>query len=369
LALSRVLGCAAILLAGTGSAQVLERVGSVPRQVRPLPVAISGRVQQTASEAGSLYVRQWPGSYFDTRFRGREVLFQVGTGEVSLRVTVDGGAPLPLVKPAAGFYRVSGLAAGDHRLRVQVVSESQKEPTSFGGFYAPPGTKLLPPARPVRQIEFIGDSHTVGYGNSAGKRDCSQDEVWATTDTSRGIAGLTASHYGAAYQVNAISGRGIVRNYNGFAADPLPQAYPYVLFDKAGRYRDATWQPQLIVIALGTNDFSTPLNSGEKWKTRDQLHADYEQTYARFVRDLRARNRGAFFLLWATDMADGEIAAEVGKVARALQQSGERRIAFVPITGLRFGGCHFHPDLADDKKISAALAAVIDKHPELWRRN
>src|SRR6185312_14756892 len=108
------------------------------------------------------------------------------------------------------------------------------------------------------QIEFIGDSHTVGYGNTSRTRECTQDDVWKTTDNSQSFGPLIAGHYAADYQINAISGRGIVRNYNGTPGDTLPVAYPYVLFDKKEEYSDPHWKPQIIVISLGTNDFSTP---------------------------------------------------------------------------------------------------------------
>jgi len=166
--------------------------------------------------------------------------------------------------------------------------------------------------------------------------------------------------------VNAISGRGIVRNYNGFSADTMPQAYPYVLFGKATRYDDAGWKPQLIVIALGTNDFTTPLNPGEKWKTRDALHEDFEASYAGFVRALRARNPNAYFLLWATDMAGGEIATEVTRVVERLHAAGEQRVAFVPVGGLNLSACNYHPSAADDRTIAAALARFVDAHPQIW---
>ena len=118
---------------------------------------------------------------------------------------------------------------------------------------------LLGPSR-TRRIEFIGDSHTVGYGNVSIKRDCTQDEVWTTTDASQAIPALTARRYGADYRSNAISGGGILRNYDGMAADTVPMAYPFTLFDKATRYADPAWRPRLFVVALGLNDFTTSLH-------------------------------------------------------------------------------------------------------------
>ena len=152
--------------------------------------------------------------------------------------------------------------------------------------------------------------------------------MWATTDNTQAFGPLTANHYQADYRVNAISGRGVVRNYNGSAGDTLPVAYPYLLFDKKQQDTESNWKPQVIVIALGTNDFSTPLNPGEKWKTKDELHADYEATYLRFLKDLRAKNPDAYIILWATEMANGEIESEVKKVADQAKAQGETKLTF-----------------------------------------
>ncbi|MGA1799982.1 SGNH/GDSL hydrolase family protein [Sphingomonas sp. 4RDLI-65] len=328
----------------------------------PLPVHIGGRVERTADG----YERQWPGTYFEVAFRGPSALLRIGQGDVILRVAVDGALAVKLVKPKPGLYRVAGLSNGRHTIRVDVASESQAGPNVFGGFFAGPETRALPAPTRTRQIEFIGDSHTVGYGNVSAKRDCTGAEVWATTDTAQGVPALTARRYGADYQVNAISGRGIVRNYDGMAADTVPAAYPFTLFDKAKRYADPAWHPSLFVIALGTNDFSTPLKASEPWQTRDALHADYEAKYVAFVKAVRARNPGAHVVLWATDLADGEIAAEVGKVAARLKAEGERNIGFVPVTGLAFSACHAHPSTVDDGRIATALAGYVDAHPEIW---
>jgi lysophospholipase L1-like esterase len=338
------------------------RVATAPAGLVTLPAKVHGRFQRD----GDQYVRQWPGSYVETAFRGSAALFRVGAGEVALHVVVDERTVTTLVKPAPGLYRVTGLSRGRHALRVEVASESQAGPTKFGPFYAERGSIAAPRADRARQIEFIGDSHTVGYGVTSAKRECSQDEVWATTDTSRGFAARLARLYGADYEINAISGRGVVRNYDGFAATKLPEAYPFALLDGRDRASQPDWHPQVIVIALGTNDFTTPLHPGERWASREALHADYEATYLRFVQSIRARNPHALIVLWATDMADGEIEAEVTKVVAALRASGEHRLAYVPVDGLSFTGCNSHPSLADQMVIADRIRATIDAHADSW---
>jgi len=349
---------------------VVEKVSAVPPLI-PLKMSIGGRALITHSAAQPLgsaeYEFQWPGTYFEAVFDGTEVYFQIGKSHEILHVVLDHGTPLVLIKAEPGVYRLSSMQRGHHSVGVFVVTESQSDPHYFGGFGITKDEEALSPRKRTRQIEFIGDSHTVGYGNTSRTRECTQDDVWKTTDNSQSFGPLIAGHYAADYQINAISGRGIVRNYNGTPGDTLPVAYPYVLFDKKEEYSDPHWKPQIIVISLGTNDFSTPLNRGEKWKSRGELHSDYETTYVSFIQSLRAKNRDAFIILWATEMANGEIESEVQKVLEQLKAHGDSRIAFIPIDHLSFTGCHYHPSVADDDTIRDTLVRFIDSKPQIWR--
>jgi hypothetical protein len=62
------------------------------------------------------------------------------------------------------------------------------------------------------------------------------------------------------------------------------------------------------------------------------------------------------------------VAAEVGRVFERLTTGGERRIAFVSVTGLQFSGCSYHPSLGDHRIIADRLVKVIQANPTIWRR-
>jgi len=355
-------------IATTIGAVVLSAAAIAAPTLTPIDRTPPGAVSVSARAAGRMTATgqyQWPGLYFEATFKGRSVYFETGPGNVILHLSVDGVPAGTLVKPRAGAWQVDGLAEGTHVVRIDAVTESQDAPNTFRGFASPAGSGAKPRSPRQRQIEFIGDSHTVGYGNTSKTRDCTEDDVWATTDSSAAFGPQVARHYDADYQVNAISGRGIVRNYDGSPGDPLPVAYPFVLLDHAARYQDAAWKPRVIVIALGTNDFSTPLHTSEKWATRDALHADYETTYAKFLEELRARNPEALFVIWATELADREIQSEANKVVELRKSRGDGRIEFIPIDGLAMTGCNWHPSVADDDVIAAKLIDLIDSR-KLW---
>jgi len=356
------------VLAAEEPALSLEKLADAPA-FAAAPLHIGGRVVAVDDAAGGpAYRFQWPGEYFETAFSGSQVCIRIGEGDAIYHVRVDNASAATLVKPAPGVYAVRGVAPGMHTLRVEVASESQAAPAVFGGILAPADSAAhAPPAR-SRRIEFIGDSHTVGYGNTSPTRQCTPQQVWLTTDTSQAFGPLVAAHFDADYEINAISGRGIVRNYNGGPGATLPVAYPYALFDGRTPAADAGWQPQVVVVGLGTNDFSTALNPGEKWKTRDELHAGYEATYVAFLRSLRARHPDAFFILAATDMAEGEIAAEARKVADQMRAAGDARVAFVAYPPLELTACDWHPSLADHRKMAQTLIDYLEARPDVWSR-
>jgi lysophospholipase L1-like esterase len=365
--------CATLRLSLVTSALGLCLSSWAAPQLSPQPVQAPAGLSAVASapvartvpgEAGLAY--QWPGAYFELNFEGSSAYFKLGAGAVILRVSVDGQALPLLTKPAAGVYAVSELAPGAHALRLEVLTEHQAGPNRFGGFLLPADAKAQPALERARRIEFIGDSHTVGYGNTSNSRDCTQDQVWATTDNTQAYGPITARHYNADYRVTAISGRGVVRNYDGFASPKLPEAYPHTLLDPTSPRDTSDWQPQVVAMALGTNDFSTPLKAGEAWPTREALQADFRQRYAAFLKQLRARYPQALLVVWATDGAAGEILTQAAAVVQGLQREGERRIRLVPMHGLDMMGCHWHPSLADHRKIAKALVSLIDAEPEVW---
>jgi hypothetical protein len=245
----------------------------------PLPqVHTAGRVK--AGGAGVQY--SWPGIYFEGRFRGTGVGIVLNDSAADYSVQIDGSTVATLVTPGRTTRWVEGLSDAEHTVRVVKRNESTWSTSEFGGFVAAPGGEILAaPAARSRQIEFIGDSLTVGYGNTSGSRSCPADGVARTTDTDLSYGALTARGLSADYQVNAFSGKGMVRNYNG--GDPgnhYRAYYDRALLNTPGDVWDpSAWRPQLVVVYLGTNDFSTGLNPGEQWTTPEALRADYRAAY------------------------------------------------------------------------------------------
>jgi lysophospholipase L1-like esterase len=318
------------------------------------PVHVGGRV--IADRDGGLTFG-WPGTYFESRVEGSGFRLRFEAPAEHLRLLVDGQQKAVFEKPGSVDIVFGGLPSGQHRLRLEKLTESQSGGGRFIGFSPVAGGRALSPLPKARRIEFIGDSYTVGYGNRSTKRECTRDQVHDLTDTQQAFGPIVARKLDADYRVNAYSGFGIVRNYGGSSAElSLPAIYPRLKPDvppNANNNPD-NWQPQLVVINLGTNDFSTPLKSGERWKNDAELRADYRNRYLRFLVGLHAAYPKAKFLLMGSEAFFQDV-RQVASLAR---------LSKLPVREMRFGnldlmGCDWHPSLADHRLLAGQVEKEI----------
>jgi lysophospholipase L1-like esterase len=331
-------------------------------------VHTAGRVEA----AGDVLRYSWPGVYFEGRFRGTGVGIVLNDAAADYDVQIDGVTVATLVTPGRTTHWVRDLAAGIHRVRLVKRSESPWAVSEFGGFRPVAGGAILPgPAPRHRQIEFIGDSYTAGYGNLSASRDCTGDEVNRTTNADLSFGARTARRLHADYQINAFSGRGMVRNYNGGEPGTSYRTYyDRALLSVAGDvWPPGRWRPQLVVVGLGINDFSTAINPGEPW-TPESLVAAYRTAYQGFIDKLRARYGPRTIIVVSATAVSGTTAfADTARqVVQERNDSGDSRVRYwyYDSAGLDYGGCHWHPSLRDHEVIADRLEAYLGTLPLRW---
>jgi lysophospholipase L1-like esterase len=344
---------------GAGQQWQLVRATGVSAQVHT-----AGRVK----DAGNGVQYSWPGVYFEGRVRGTGVGVVLNDSAADYDVQVDGATVTTLVTPGDTTHWISGLQDGEHTVRLVKRNDSPGATSTFGGFVAAPGGAVLSkPAARNRQIEFIGDSLTVGYGNLSTSRDCTGDQVRRTTDADVSYGALTARRLNADYQINGYSGLGMVRNYNGGSPDVTYRTfYDRALLNVPGDVwqNPGTWRPQLVVVNLGTNDFSTAVNPGEPW-TPDSLAAAYRTAYGDFLQKLRTRYGDSTTIV---AVGAGQFAAHVQQVVKARNDTGDNRVRYwlLDDAGLDFLGCHWHYSAHDDRLIADRLTSFIAGLPMGW---
>ncbi|MDO5576989.1 MAG: hypothetical protein Q4F84_07905, partial [Fibrobacter sp.] len=213
-------------------------------------------------------VFDWPGVYLQFNFTGTSCS-AVFEGKNCFDLFVD-GEKVPKVimtgEKKTTIELVSGLKNTTHLLTLKKRSESNFAPSVFYGIILDKGKKLSsPPPVPSRKIEFIGDSYTAGFANEFKGRECSENvdsAILATTNTNVAFGPLIARKFGAQYQVNAYSGKGLVRNFNGIdKGKEFLYYYDKLLISsmnntgKSPSVDFSSWKPDLIIIGIGINDF------------------------------------------------------------------------------------------------------------------
>ena len=334
-------------------------------------VNTAGRVETV----GSAVQYTWPGVYFEGRFAGTGVGIVLNDATNDYDVQVDGASVATLVTPGQTTYWVNNLSNATHTVRLVKRTESPWAVGEFGGFVAATGGSILTkPTAKTRQIEFIGDSFTAGYGNMSSTRDCSSNGgVTRNSDADYSFGALTAKSLNAEYQINAQSGLGMVRNYAGAnAGTDFRTYYDRGLQNIAGDVwaNPGTWKPQLVVVGLGINDFSTSLNSNEPWATTDALAAAYSTAYQGFIDKLRTRyGSNTMIVVSATLLSNTTLFADTAKqIVADRNAQGDSRVSYwyYDDPSLDRLGCDWHPSAHDDQIISGLLNTYIAGLPLTW---
>ena len=365
---------------GTGASAGVGFVANGPTAPVPSDFALNGTactgstpapdVLSQAHTAGRVTKSgqySWPGVYFEGRFRGTGVGIVLNDSTNDYDVRIDGGTVAMLSKPGKTTHWVNNLSNADHTVRLVKRTESPwVQAAEFGGFVAASGGQILAkPAARSRQIEFIGDSLTAGYGNLSTTRDCSANGgIDRNTNTDLSFGALTARALNADYQVNAFSGRGMVRNYGGGQAGTSYRTY----YDRALLNVDGdvwqnpgTWRPQLVVVGLGTNDFSTALNPGEQWPDQQSLVAAYKSAYQGFLDKLRTRYGAGTTILVSVPEGSGTFADAVRQVAQDRASQGDSRVRYWNYADPAIDrlGCDWHFSQRDHQLISGLLGNYV----------
>jgi lysophospholipase L1-like esterase len=165
------------------------------------------------------------------------------------------------VKSDTTLVLAKELGEGTHKIQIYKRTEGFAGTGTFKGIgLSENGEILLWKDIPNRKIEFIGNSITCGYGTEG----LSKDERFKpeTENNYQSYAPIMARAFHADYHIVAHSGEGVVRNY-GYRekASPkgtMPRRFNRVYDEKEQPLWDYTqWKPDMVVINLGTNDFST----------------------------------------------------------------------------------------------------------------
>lgn len=279
-----------LALASCSTTGITQTTAPQPQeqQVTRIPAAdsritVMGRTQ--ALDDGSLRFA-YPGVTLKFSLSARAArLWASSTGEQSyLEVIVDGGdprviklsasrEPIHLFSPTGANANLADLetkSAGVQTHSLEIIHRSE----TWHGLVTVEGLELIDgdlnpaPALPEKRLLILGDSVTCGEAieRVAG---CKKDSSWWNPRLSYGM--LTAEALAAQVHLVCYGGRGLVRSWNGKTDDfNLPDYLELTIADAQDpiHWDHSRYTPDLILSAIGTNDFSQGIPEREIYISR-----------------------------------------------------------------------------------------------------
>lgn len=341
--------------------------GAVHAQGRPQRVfdAADPAIQTIGRVArGETMLWSWPGTGFRVFYansRAAALRFEApnypeppsNNVERWVRYRIDGGPwrSFRILPEFDGLFPLSVTQdTGEHLLEVHNASEGR---LIFGGIVLDYDGTLRRPAEFQRRIEVIGDSISAGASvwNTDSAPDFTDNDALAT------YGWLLGEALDAETRLIAVSGAGVTHNFETppDASTTLPQLYPHLHRD-LGALNDWSWQPDLILINLGSNDFTDPVPSG----------ADFQAAYARFLASVRQFNPDArIVVIQPFGIFEGSLPVfpdAIRGAVEARRAAGDERVWYVDTRGwLREGDFSdiAHPNARGHRHAAAQLLPFI----------
>jgi len=259
-------------------------------------IATMGRLVKNSDGSAQF---AFPGVSFFIDFEGKTLsldAFSSG-GQNYIEVIVDGGSPklIKLTAQEEHLHLVQSASIEKHRVEIIHRSETWHGTVTFKKFTTD-GKFTSSPTLPKRKILVLGDSVTCSEAIDrvdGGKKDTS----WWNPRLSYGM--LTAKALNAQVNLVCMGGRGLIRSWNGKTNEHnLPDFYQFSIpTDKDPiNWDHSQYDPDLIISAIGTNDFSSGIPDRET----------YVNTYAKFLLTLLANHKHAQIALMEGSILDGD---------------------------------------------------------------
>ncbi|NLU27284.1 MAG: cellulase family glycosylhydrolase [Hungateiclostridium thermocellum] len=299
----------------------------------------------------------WSGSNVELNFYGTEASVTIKSGGENWFQAIVDGNPLPpfsVNATTSTVKLVSGLAEGAHHLVLWKRTEASLGEVQFLGFDFGSGKLLAAPKPLERKIEFIGDSITCAYGNEGTSKE--QSFTPKNENSYMSYAAITARNLNASANMIAWSGIGLTMNYGGAPGPLIMDRYPYTLPYSGVRWDFSKYVPQVVVINLGTNDFSTSFADKTKFVT----------AYKNLISEVRRNYPDAHIfccvgpMLWGTGL--DLCRSYVTEVVNDCNRSGDLKVYFVEFPqqdGSTGYGEDWHPSIATHQLMAERLTAEI----------
>ncbi len=238
---------------------------------------------------------------------------------------------------------------GVHEITLQKRTEAEQGCLTAYEFTTD-GTFLQPTPAKTRLIEFVGDSYTCGYGTEA--PSATSPFLPEEENPTLTYADILGRYFDAETVHISHSGRGIIRNYGDFNQhENMVKLYGQT-FDQ---YSEEAWTPSytpdIVVIYLGTNDFSTG---------KQPTLSSWSENYIALLKKIRSFH-GEVPILCVASKADPMLGQWV---KLAVEKSGLDNVHATQIDASAHNntsdlGASWHPNYNGHRKVASIMAPYI----------
>ncbi|ELP5727459.1 lipolytic enzyme [Vibrio vulnificus] len=349
----RISGCLAVgLFASSALAQV------VPATHQNL--IYEGRHHKDY-HSGNVQVN-WPGSRLKTGFVGTKLTITMqGYGD-HYDLLIDGELKQTLITQASGAIETFLLfqSSSAKAVTVELIkrTENTLHMTKFISFHH--DGKLDSTLDKKPHILFIGDSISAGLGAESNKRECTWEETYASSNARLAFPNQTARQLDATMTQISFSGLGLIRNWGGNQTHHDLTSYT----DKVSAIHQLTLDyedifPNLIVIEVGTNDFSTDPQAHEPWKNIEEVKEAWTKRLVEYVSELKQRYHQVPIVFMSRPAYPYDyIVPATHDAINALNQQAIS-LVYNHTFSSPFEGCNWHPTAREHYVIATHLAQYI----------
>jgi hypothetical protein len=270
-------------------------------------------------------------------------------GVYQKRIRIDSGA--------TNNISINSAEGGKHTVWLYKTTEAHTGPVIIEKIEGENVQPVAPSMAPF--IEFIGNSITCGAAADTAEIRCGGGFYHDQHNAYFAYGPRVARALKVNFMLSSVSGIGIYRNWNS-DGPTMPQVYDYtnLLDDKNGSWDFSKFNPAIVSIALGTNDFS----NGDGKKARLPFDsALFVSNYIQFVQKVKTHYPNAIIALLSSPMVNGERRELLQHCITAVKQETDKLnpsskpVAVYFFHPMKAGGCSGHPSVEDHAVLAEEL--------------
>jgi lysophospholipase L1-like esterase len=335
----------------------------------------------------------WTGSAMELNAKGSELWIEVEVDydiyEPWISIVINAAVVSRLMLTAGRCWICVFRGMGEEAVKnVRVVKDVQamsSDPNCSLQIHAVKSDgEFFPVEEKPYRFEFIGDSITSGEGAIGAKTET--DWVPMFFSAIDNYSYMTAEALNAEYRIVSQSGWGVLTGWDNNPHTNIPEYYEKVCGVLSGEKNEAlgafkendfdSWQPDVVVVNLGTNDkgaFYSPEYkdevTGETHKQRlnedgsfneEDLKA-FEKAAENFLFKLRKYNKNSH-IIWAYGMIGIEMMPAIyGAVDTYTRKTGDKRVSVFQLPNItaETTGARNHPGKSAHEKAARELSGYI----------